>query len=292
MGFTYKNTNSAADYSNSGLGNANFRSAFYTNAGVSDLHQSAYETFYDNLIAANLWSKIYGITPFYGSTESSQKYKFDESNGIVDFLKIGTYSGFSSAGFRASDSGSFTENIIADTGYIIPSGEIDNLTVGVAFNSLESAGKDFLAGVWGTQGTTDNNVRLFMSKQFDISGNNLISGIYPINPSSGSESYDGYIAQPLAEPTRGMLQINRVDGSNSMILDDAIVGTEYPVAGADTPTGGSLSKLTIGGTIRTSDDLRIPNSAIISFAYYGALSNDEAIKMNGYVDALLVSLGR
>lgn len=252
-----------ADFSGLGLGNAYTPADnFIINAGITNFNEEfAIRELYDNLKNAGIFDKAYGIYPFIGSTNTTQKWNLKNP---LDTNVAGRLTFLSGSSSPAGFNGAANTNL----------SPINNSDVTLAiFNSAgaPAGGSNYyLGGVNNTGGTS-----VFIARQNDVQrtgGNAGSSSVAKV------ESLDAVTTKTgLLTITRGSSTLQTLYDGATAIATDAVSRTiTNPTAAANVYLGrlnvsnaaagsGVAINFAFFGKFLTASEVNILNNSIITF---------------------------
>lgn len=269
-----------ANYYPLGLGFVDWVKGFIYESGITDeAKKQAIRDLNAEIEAALLWPKIYGISFFPGSTANTQKLIFKE--GIKEFMEF--FGGGSViGGFQAA------EGVVAKFPFSYPSDAPANFSMGV-FNKTAETNPivDTHRILMGLNNSPYQ--KILLSRRYSTGTDYTTFG------QIGSSVSGGYVypaAGTYDNLKTGMLQIIK-DGTTGTLLDGQTIVKTSTVS-EDLSEGGP-NPITIGASNFSgsgSNAVSQYSEALITFAYWGKLSVEEAKTFSTIVNNFLVAFGR
>lgn len=281
-------TNQGADYSSLGLGFTDWVTEFLYRSNITDANQkAAVRTLYNSAVSAGIWSKLYGVCFFPGSTAATQKNIFREDKGVLTFQGATIHT---AAGFQPNTV--TTGTAYADTGYALPAGLINTFSFGVFNATAETqSGPRYLMGVSGSAAggaNADGDYILELARYWN--GNAITLGSLT-QYGSGTTARAFTLAGSYDTTKVGFLQLSK-NGTAYNLLDNGAVIATITATNLFNVRGGDNRTLVIGAQRQQSGLTANVSTCVQKFAYWGALSLAESQTWNTIVQTFLTSFGR
>lgn len=274
-----------ADFSSFGLGYSNPAIQYAAQVGAlgSPTAKNAIVALFDGAQAAGIWSKLFAVLPFYGSSNATQKFVFKEGAPVLSFVGSGNVSG----GFQ-NGVGQYAS---LDISTIVPAKTLTNFAMGAyamgeALNALPLTLMSF-------NNATDGTLKTMIQKNYPL-GAPPYTSVGQIN--KGIAGTSGWVFPGSNDPTQaGFMSVVKEGGTLFLLEDSAQLAT---AATAETVTSNSFDSSRtwlIGGY--QADDRAVgtvfsDSTALIKFAWMGELNKAETITWEGLISTFLTTIGR
>lgn len=273
-----------ANYADAGLGFSDWVKAFIYKAGVTDpAKKQAIENLNQALVDNNLWSSIYGIAFFPGSTAATQKYIFKEGETkTLSFEGSGNVSG----GLQSA------VGVCAKHDFSYPADSPTKFSMGVYNKTSETNPSSDTHRIM--MGINNANVSGFTTSSKILISRKYWSGTpgdYRTFGQIGATNTGGYVLAGAGYGTHqtGFIQIIK-DGATGTLLDGAVTAKTNSVTEDILP--GGPNGITIGAVNFFGSAVSQHSTTLITFAYWGKLSVAQATIFNTIVNTFLTEFGR